>query len=119
MFIVKSVNPKNKIVSYFANYIDIPMFGMQVQITNYISEAKVFESNGEAAQAANAMGKNAVIEPCKSRIPPYVIRGQFSEDDNAFLYWNNSDGWVLRNDATVFKKSILYYPIESTGTEPV
>lgn len=62
MFIVKSVNPKNKIISYFADYIDIPVFGKQVQITNNISEAKVFESNGEAAQAANAMGKHATIE---------------------------------------------------------
>lgn len=60
-FIVKSVNPKNNKTVYFADTIDIPFFGEQVQITSNINEAKKFDSNGEAAKAANLMGRNAII----------------------------------------------------------
>ena len=32
----------------------------------------------------------------------YVIQGPYDEEDKAFLYWSNRDGWVDLHSATVF-----------------
>ncbi len=32
----------------------------------------------------------------------FKIQGEFSEDDNCFLYWSNDDGWVDFKSATIF-----------------
>ncbi len=39
----------------------------------------------------------------------YVIRSTTERDDDTggFLYWSNEDGWVTKEDATVFEPAEL------------
>lgn len=46
----------------------------------------------------------------------YKIQGEYSEDDQAFLYWSNRNGWVDFMSATMFYEKLtqLNMPIGAT-----
>ena len=47
----------------------------------------------------------------------FKIQGPYSEDDNAFLYWSNKNGWSDFNSTTLFDHQelrVINFPMEAT-----
>lgn len=41
------------------------------------------------------------------------------DDDDKVLYWSNLEGWVNKENATVFTDKPEYLPAEATGVETI
>ena len=48
----------------------------------------------------------------------FIIKGQWSINDQDYLYWSNENGWVDKHSSTVFNSwelNVTSLPLESTG----